>query len=255
MPTNPTNVVINNMVGGEVSPRMYARIDLPLFKKSMAKINNFIPMPQGGGAFRCGSAYVKNTRLNKKGWFIPFSFNEAQSFEIEVTDSFMRFYTQNSVVTETPKNISGVTNANPAVITSAAHGFSDGDEVFVSGVLGTNQINGQFYIVAGSTTDTFNLEQVPADAVDSGAVLDTTNYGVYAGGGTAARVYKIASPYLEADIPFLQYAQSANTVYLTCVNYATATDYAPRKLVRVSSANWTIGTYARTNDPFGAGAG
>ena len=47
----------------------------------------------------------------------------------------MRVHRDGAQVTETAKNITAATQANPCVVTSAAHGFLDGQEVYVSGVL------------------------------------------------------------------------------------------------------------------------
>ena len=52
--------------------------------------------------------------------------------------------------------ITGATNATPIQITSAAHGYSNGDIVTISGVLGNEAANGTFR-VAGKTTNTINL--------------------------------------------------------------------------------------------------
>ena len=60
------------------------------------------------------------------------------------------------------KAVTDATNANPIVITSAGHGFSDGDSVTISGVLGNNAANGT-HTVANKTADTFELSGVAGD--------------------------------------------------------------------------------------------
>ncbi len=52
--------------------------------------------------------------------------------------------------------ITGATNATPIVITSNAHGLSNGDEAYVSGVEGNLAANGS-WIVANVTANTFEL--------------------------------------------------------------------------------------------------
>ena len=39
------------------------------------------------------------------------------------------------------QTITGTTKANPAVVTIAAHGYSNGDYVYISGVTGMTQVN------------------------------------------------------------------------------------------------------------------
>jgi len=60
------------------------------------------------------------------------------------------------------KAVTDATNASPIVITSAGHGFSDGDSVTISGVLGNNAANGT-HTVANKTADTFELSGVAGD--------------------------------------------------------------------------------------------
>lgn len=56
------------------------------------------------------------------------------------------------------KTISAITNANPGVATSAAHGFSDGDYIDV--VSGWARLTDRIVRVDGSTTGTFELEGI-----------------------------------------------------------------------------------------------
>lgn len=79
---------------------------------------------------------------------------------------------------ETAKVISGATQANPVVITATAHGHSNGDEVFITGVGGMVEINDRLFTVANITANTFELQGV-----------DGTGYSAYTSGGTAALTY------------------------------------------------------------------
>lgn len=55
--------------------------------------------------------------------------------------------------------ISGITKANPGVVSSTAHGLSNGDIVFLE-INGMHQLNDKVVRVANKTTDTFELEGV-----------------------------------------------------------------------------------------------
>lgn len=72
------------------------------------------------------------------------------------------------------KVISGATAANPVVITSTAHGLSNGTVVFIDSVVGMVELNGRAFVTANVATDTFELKGV-----------DGTAYTTYASGGTA----------------------------------------------------------------------
>lgn len=236
----PQNKVASNFVGGEISDLLNSRIDLPLYAKSLRHCENFIILPQGGARYRGGAQFIKNTRLNKPAWFIPFNFSDQQSYLIEATDLKFRFYSDQGIILNTAKTITGVSNASPGVITSASHGFSNGDEVFIKGIVGPYELNSRFYLVANSATNTFTLTEI------DGAPVSTLNLSTYTGGGTAAKVYEIASPFAEADLPTLQWAQSADTMYFAHRNYK------PRKLVRTNNTSWAVSTPTLTADPFGA---
>jgi len=57
-------------------------------------------------------------------------------------------------------NITGATRANPVVITSAGHGFVNGDRVRIRSVSGMTQLNNNTYTVASATANTFALQGV-----------------------------------------------------------------------------------------------
>ena len=73
-----------------------------------------------------------------------------------------------------PKTISGITKANPGVVTtSTAHGLNVGQEVAVSGAVGMTQINGSGYVVdTVPSTTTLTLKK-------NGTVVNTSAYGTY----------------------------------------------------------------------------
>lgn len=72
--------------------------------------------------------------------------------------------------------ITGITKANPAVVTATAHGLRDGDLVTISGVVGMTQVNGNTYSIKVVNANSFNLVGV-----------DSTGYTTYTSGGIAAR--------------------------------------------------------------------
>ncbi len=77
------------------------------------------------------------------------------------------------VTQNTTKAITDATNATPIVVTSAAHGYSPGDRVYVTGVGGNAAANGS-WLVGAVTTDTFELEGSDGD-------------GAYTSGGSVRR--------------------------------------------------------------------
>jgi hypothetical protein len=237
-----SNALKVDFSNGEIAPAAHGRYDLSYYKSSVGWMQNFIAYPYGSARFRTGTRYVNNTRRNKKAWFIPFQFNDSQSYLIEATDQYFRFYKDGGLITLTPAAITGITQANPAVITSASHGLSVGDEVIITGVVGMVQINNRSLLVGSVTTNTFTVTD------QSGTNLNSTGFSAYASGGTLAKVYELKTPYLETDLAELQFTQNADTMYIAHQNYE------PRKLTRSGHSNWSLATYTRTfttTDPFG----
>ena len=233
-----TNKTLTNSNGGELDSLVHGRIDLPIYNKSMAIMENFIALPEGGARFRNGTSFVRYTRLNQKAWLIPFQFSDQQAYLIEATHRRFRFYKDNNIILETPKNITAMTNANPGVFTIVGHGFATGDEIYIGGLVGPTGINGKFYLVVVLSVNTFSLTDI------FGNVINTTTSGARTSGGAAARVYEINTPYDEQDIEYLQVSQNADTMYITHRNYK------PNKLVRSGHASWALAYATLTADPF-----
>ena len=74
--------------------------------------------------------------------------------------------------------ITSITNAAPAVVTSVAHGLTDGDYIIVTS--GWVKINSKAYRIANSTVDSFELEGTDT--------TDTTRFPIGGGVGSVKSV-------------------------------------------------------------------
>ena len=80
------------------------------------------------------------------------------------------------------KTITNATKANPVVITSANHGFSNGDKISIRGVLGMVELNTETgYTVAGAQTNSFQLAGING----TGFTTHTGNAGVATKAGSS----------------------------------------------------------------------
>lgn len=88
------------------------------------------------------------------------------------------FFVDSGVSYDVPLNITGATQANPVVITSPSHGFTNGALVDIDDVQGMTQLNGNRYLVDNVTTNTFSLENfgdsTPIDGTAFGAYVANT---------------------------------------------------------------------------------
>jgi len=74
--------------------------------------------------------------------------------------------------------ITKITKANPGVITTSSnHGLVNGDYVYISGVKGMTQLNGNIYKVAGKAAKTFQLNTLAGAKVNTGSFGDWTSDG------------------------------------------------------------------------------
>lgn len=74
------------------------------------------------------------------------------------------------------KTLTAITKASPGVVSSTAHGYSNGDYVYLD-VQGMWQLHGRVFRVASVATDTFQLEDVSGGTGLSTAAFDTFTSG------------------------------------------------------------------------------
>jgi len=138
---------------GELSPTLEGRVDLAKYANGCAKLENFIPLVQGGARKRSGTRFVSEVKTSANVTrLIPFEFGTTQAYILEFGNLYMRVYK------------------------------------------------------------------------DGGAVL--------AGAGPA--VFEIVTPYPSAALDAIQFAQSADVLYLA------HPDYNPRKVTRTAHDAWTM---------------
>lgn len=216
---------------GEIAPALYGRVDTRAYQSSLRKARNMIVHQYGGISNRPGTYFIGPVKDHTKTVrLIPFKFKTTDTHIIEMGDGYMRFLRNDAHITEASKTITGATKANPCVVTtSAAHGYSDGDEVFISGVQGMTDISEQRFIVDVLTTTTFSLK----DQV-TGAAIDSTSFSTYTSGGAVSRIYEITTPYTEDELREIKFVQTADVITLSHPNHPT------KELQRAGLTNWTL---------------
>ena len=220
---------------GELSPELEGRVDLAKYGSSLRTCRNFIPRVTGPARKRTGLKFVKEAKNSaNETHLIPFEFSDTQAYVLEFGDLYFRVYKDGGAVLETAAAITGISQANPGSVTQVAHGYSNGDQVYISGVVGMTQVNGKYFTVTSTGANTYTIG------------VDTSSYTAYSSGGTGARVYTVTTTYLTADLEALAWVQSADTLYLAHPSYA------PRKITRTAHTSWTITTIAFDWPPFRA---
>jgi len=228
-----TNIV-TNFLGGQVSASMYGRIDLSIHAQSAKELTNFIVLPQGGIRRRDGTQFVAPVAdQSKVHTLIPFIDSVDTSFVLELGNTTMRFYKAAAQIRESGVSITGATQANPVVITAGSHGYSNGDQVFIDGVVGMTELNGRWFTVANKTGNTFELTGV-----------NGSTYTAYSSGGSSEKVYQITTPWSDTQADDVQWAHSGDALYLAHPSFSL------RKLTRASDTSWTLAEVDFIDGPY-----
>lgn len=233
-----TTVAFTNFTAGELSPRLDGRTDVGKYFNGCKTLENMVVHPHGAASRRPGTKFVHEVKTSSaQTRLIPFEFSTTQTYIMEFGNQYIRFYKDQGIITESNKTISAATQATPCVVTATSHGYSNGDHVIISSVVGMTELNGKTFKVANKTTNTFELQNV------DGANINSTSFTTYASGGVANKIYEISSPFVTADIPTIKFAQSADIMYLVHPSYAI------RKLTRSGHTNWTLSSPSLTGSP------
>jgi hypothetical protein len=124
------------------------------------------------------------------------------------------------------------------VVTATGHGYSNGDEVVISGVVGMTEVNGKRFLVANKATNTFELTD------KDGTNINSSSFTTYTSGGVANKVFEITTPYTTAQLFDLKFAQSADVMYITHPSHEV------EKLSRTAHTSWTLTDVDFTNGPY-----
>jgi hypothetical protein len=168
--------MINNFLGGEVSPRVFGRTDLDGFKNTCETLENFIPVPQGGALRRSGTIFVSDD-----AFFIDTVVSQSAGVPIDSNDIIAReafrmfpFVASNgrrfiimftSATSANAVRIWDVTNA--AIVTPDIAASASGYIYFIGRVLSENEIqslqsatygNAVFFAFADGTEAPFAIE-------------------------------------------------------------------------------------------------
>ena len=278
---DPLKVAFNS---GEFSPRMAARVDFNRYPDAGETVRNLLPLPQGGAARRPGTRHVASARNTGKARLIPFQFSTTQAYVLEAGSGYMRFYRNQGqiVVGNTDASITnGTFDSNLAGWTVSAVTWSGGRAVFDANGTLTQQVTIttdptvahviRFAIGGTPATDTLAIrvgttaggEQILADAVRNTGLHcveftpgagNTTFYVQFRRTAGAPELddvdfldnqsVELVSPYSESLLFDLQWAQSADVMWIVHPNYK------PRKLSRFGHASWSLIDYSPASNPF-----
>lgn len=221
-----------SFAAGEIAPELYGRVDLAKYQIGLQLAENLFVRPHGGIVNRPGTRFVCEAIDSAvAGRLIPFSFSTEQTYVLELGHQTMRVILDGGLALEEKQSVEAISQAASGLVTVPGHGFSEGEEIYLSAGRGMQEIAEAVLLVRNPTTDSFEVSRK-----NEPASIDTQGFSAYLEGATVARVYRLAMPYGEDDLAGLTWIQSADVMYLVHA------DYAVRKLSRTGHTAWTIET-------------
>ena len=225
--------IARSFAGGEITPELFGRLDLSTFQTGLAKCLNFEVRPHGPVVNRAGFEYVLETKTSAKASvLLPFIYSTSQAYALEFGDLYVRIHALGATVLETGLTITGITQANPGVLSYTGTDPVNGNWMYLDGITGMTELNKRYVKVANVNAGANTFELTDLNDVN----INTTAFTAWSAGGTAARVYEIVSPYAEADLSALEITQSSDVLTITHPSYAI------RELRRLGATNWTFAT-------------
>lgn len=224
-------IKIDQFTKGEISPQLQMRSNTDEYKGGLETATNCFSTVLGPEHRRSGTQFLAGVKdYTESPELVRYQINDTTTFILEFGDQYIRFFSPDGQILESDVSISSITKANPGVVTTgAAHGFENGDHVYITGGDMTELNNSLIpYVVANKTSTTFEITDLDGNNVN------TTSYTTYTTGGVCNRIYEITSPYTLAQTADIQYVQRGTTMYI--VHPAVT----PRQLVRTSNTSWTL---------------
>lgn len=206
-----TRLLQPSLTAGEMSPSLYARVDLARYQVGLKRCRNFIVRPYGGIENRAGFRFVDESPLinasNSVGWrLIPFVFSTEIAYVVELGPGYAAFYANRAplraVVSELPE-------------------WSETARYLKYDMVGHN---GKAWRSLGT-----NVNQEPSSVSSRWTQDDRVVIGM---------------PYLVDDVWGVRYTQSADVLYLVHGNHP------PMELRRVSASQFVLVEYDNTEGPF-----
>jgi hypothetical protein len=89
-----------SFASGEVTPELFGRLDLQKRAEGLAMCRNFLTLPHGPAINRPGTQFVREVKTSANATrIIPFSYNNLQTFIIELGAGYFRWHTDAATLT------------------------------------------------------------------------------------------------------------------------------------------------------------
>jgi len=187
-----TRVTQEAFTGGELTPAVHQRPSLDKYPIGASLLRNFYVSPHGGFSNRGGHEYVvEYSDSSKKGRMLTFQFSVDQYFVVQLEEYLMRFIWENGAV----------------LISEEATVWAD-DSSYPLGAYVAYL--GEKYYCYVATVYVATPLPTPLAAPENWQLVQDD-------------ILAIRTPYSEAELPYIKFAQDKDIIYLTHPNHPTMT--------------------------------
>ena len=157
-----------NFTRGIFSPVVQSRRDVDAWSAGARRLTNVTLLKYGGVRKRPGTRFVYKLPDNDDvARLLPFTYSPGQSYVLLMGQATMKPLALGGAVLSAGFGITAITQANPGVVTAPYHGLSTGDEVYLTGFVGMDDLDGRVLTVTVLDDDNFSIG------------VDTTGYPAF----------------------------------------------------------------------------
>lgn len=149
---------LHNFSKGVLSKELWGRSDIAPYSAGIRQGINVVIQKYGGLTKRPGTRFVYEiTDPGKLARLLPFEGAYEASYAMVLGQGIMRLAALGGMVVEEKLKIEDITTGNPAALHVSFHGLENGDEVFVSGNVGLDELDGMIVPVTVVDADHFTI--------------------------------------------------------------------------------------------------
>lgn len=253
-----SNGLITSFSGGEISPKLRRRSEIEGYSSSAEYQENMISELHGPLRFREGTEFKGTlpyadgrTYTSDSIRFMPFIYDSVDTYIIELTPFLVRFWDNNGDIvsdeTATIEYVEKRTNQLVVHLSGTSGGFGQTLGIGTCHFTGiTNSgyelLNHRHWDVTANNVSTVNGAWREVVFTYTGATVSAAE--VVTGTVTATSHYVLNNTMAATEIPFIQWAQKNDTMYI--VSNGTGVNPRPQQLVRTNATPtfvWSSATF------------
>ncbi|MEO7169345.1 MAG: hypothetical protein ABIY39_03120 [Sphingomonas sp.] len=132
-----------NFSKGELAEDLIARVDVAAYATGLRRARNIIILKYGGVTKRPGTRLVAEVYADQGVRLMPFQFSIDQTYALEMGQGYMRPAALGGLLLEEKLTIISITLGAITTIHTAYHDYAVGDQIYLSGIEGTVELNGR----------------------------------------------------------------------------------------------------------------